>query len=97
MKLDVEHIEAIAKLARLTLAREEKEHYAEELSAVLNYVEMLNEVDTDGVSETTAVGGFVDIVRDDAVVASDPDVREKLILQFPEKKGNLLKVKAVFT
>jgi len=97
MKLDIEAIEQIATLARLDLSKDEKTMYAEQLSVVLDYVEMLDEVNTDGVEETTQVTGLKDVVREDVVVECPKDVRDKLIEQFPEREGDLLKVKAVFT
>lgn len=96
MKLTPEQIEAIAQLARLDLTDREKKMYAEQLSVVLDYIEMLDEVDTAGVEETCQVTGLEDIVREDVALECDEETRQKLINQFPDKMGNLLKVKAVF-
>ena len=96
MKLDIEQIEQIATLARLDLSAKEKKMYAEQLSVVLDYVEMLNEVNTDGVAETCQVTGLEDVVREDVVDACDEETRAKLLDLFPEKEGDLLKVKGVF-
>ena len=91
-----QQIEQIATLARLELTEKEKKMYAEQLSAVLDYMEMLNEVNTDGVEETCQVTGLEDVVRRDEMKESDPEVVKKLVEAFPEKQGRLLKVKAVF-
>jgi len=96
MKLTVQEIEQIAKLARLELSEDEKEMYAEQLSAVLDYIEILNEVDTEGVQETCQVTGLEDVVREDVERVKSNEEREKLRALFPERMGNLLKVKAVF-
>ena len=96
MKLEIEDIELIADLARLHLTDEEKERYADQLSAVFDYISMLNEVDTTGVAETCQVTELEDVVREDVVAQSDEETRKKIIAQFPDKVGNLLKVKAVF-
>ena len=96
MKLDIEAIEQIATLARLDLSKDEKTMYAEQLSVVLDYVEMLDEVNTDGVEETTQVTGLEDVVREDVVEDCSKEVRDKLVEQFPERQKDLLKVKAVF-
>jgi len=96
MKLTPQEIEDIAKLARLELTSKEKKKYAEELSVVLDYIEMLNEVDTDGVEETSQVTGLEDVVREDEVNECSEETKKKIIDQFPEKMGKLLKVKAVF-
>lgn len=96
MKLTPQEVENIAKLARLELSAKEKKMYAEQISVVLDYVEMLNEVDTEGVEETCQVTELEDVVREDEVVESDEETKKKIIDAFPEKMGKLLKVKAVF-
>lgn len=96
MKLDKSDIEYIADLARLHLTEDETSRYAEQLSVVLEYVEMLNEVDTTGVEETCQVTGLEDVVREDIAEPCDESTRKAIIAQFPTKVGDLLKVKAVF-
>ncbi len=44
-----EEVREVAKLARLELTEDEMSTYAEQLTKVLDYVELLNEVDTEGV------------------------------------------------
>ena len=97
MKLTPDEIEAIAKLARLELSSAEKIKYAEQLSVVLDYIGILNEVDTENVPETCQVTGLVDVTRADVIQDCPEDIKQKLIAQFPEKLGNLLKVKAIFS
>ena len=96
MKLTTNQIEQIATLARLELSEKEKTMYAEQLSVVLDYIEMLNEVNTDGVLETCQVTGLEDVYREDVAVDTDEETKNKLINSFPKKMGRLLKVKAVF-
>jgi len=97
MKLTPEKIGKIATLARLDLNDQEKEKYAEELSVVLDYIEMLNEVNTDDIEETCQVTGLKNVMREDKVVECDEKIKNKIIKQFPDKKGDLLKVKAIFS
>ena len=66
------------------------------LTVVLDYIEMLDEVDTEGVDETCQVTGLEDIVRSDEERGTSDEEREKLLDLFPEKMGDLLKVKGVF-
>ncbi|MBT3419373.1 MAG: Asp-tRNA(Asn)/Glu-tRNA(Gln) amidotransferase subunit GatC [Candidatus Magasanikbacteria bacterium] len=96
MKLTEKDIEKIALLARLELSEEEKTMYAGQLSVVLDYVEMLNEVDTTMVEETCQVTGLEDVFREDEVEEESNETKEKIIEQFPQKVGRLLKVQAVF-
>lgn len=97
MKLTNEKVGQIATLARLHLTEEEKSRYADQLSVILDYIEILNEVDTDGVEETCQVTGLHDVVREDVIQKSSEELRKKIIANFPEKSGDLLKVKAVFS
>ncbi len=97
MALTRKEIEDIALLARLELTEQEKEMYAEQLSAVFAYISQLNEVDTSSVEETNQVTGLEDVTREDEVVACTEETRKKIISQFPDRMGDLLKVKGVFT
>ncbi len=96
MKLTPQKIEEIAKLARLELSEKDKGMYAEQLTAVLDYIEQLNEVDTEGVPETCQVTGLENVVRADVAEPCSPEMRAKIIVAFPEKLDKILKVKAVF-
>lgn len=55
MNLDEKTITKIAKLARIRIKDEEKAHYARELSSMMNFVEQLQEVNTDNVPIMTSV------------------------------------------
>ena len=96
-KLSVRDIEQIATLARLKLSDEEKERYADQLSVVFEYMDILQEVETNDVPETCQVTGLEDVVRQDKATPCDEETRQKLIDAFPERVGNLLKVPAVFS
>ncbi len=61
----------IAKLARLTLKPEEIDTMTKELSSILTYIELLNEVDTSSVDPTAQVTGLTNTLRDDIIVPSE--------------------------
>jgi aspartyl-tRNA(Asn)/glutamyl-tRNA(Gln) amidotransferase subunit C len=96
MKLSTEEIEDIARLARLELSEAEKTMYAEQLSAVLDYMKILDEVDTTNVEETTQVTGLMDVTREDDVEVISEEQRKNLLASFPERNGEMLEVKEVF-
>ena len=96
MKIDKNEIEKIADLARLDLTEEEKIKYAKNLSDVLDYMKILDEVDISGVEDTSQTTGLKNIYREDVVISSEDLVVEKLIEAFPEKIRGQLKVKQVF-
>lgn len=65
MKLTKEQVQHIARLARLKLTPEEEERYAAQLTDILTYVEVLKELDTKGVPETSQVTGLSNVTRED--------------------------------
>ena len=65
----------IAKLARLRVTDAEVEKFATELTSILQYVDMLGEVNTKNVKPTAQVTGLTNAFRDDVIRtdASSPD------------------------
>lgn len=53
MKLDRSHVQHVAKLARLRLSEEEEVRFVAQLSEILEAVDALQAVDTEGVPPTT--------------------------------------------
>lgn len=62
-----EQVEHVAKLARLALTDEEKELYTKQLSKILDYIDQLNEVNTEGVEPMTQPIPKVNVMREDIV------------------------------
>lgn len=58
----------LAKLSRLKLTDEEIEKFRSELTEILQYVEKLDAVNTDGLEPTYQVTGLKNVMRDDEVV-----------------------------
>ncbi|MDD5623256.1 MAG: Asp-tRNA(Asn)/Glu-tRNA(Gln) amidotransferase subunit GatC [Candidatus Peribacteraceae bacterium] len=67
MALSPAQVRHIAKLARLEISDAEVEKYARELSAILDYVEKLKEVKTEGVEPTAQVTGQANVFRSDVI------------------------------
>ena len=64
-------VKHIAKLARLQLTPEEVEKMAKELTSILQYVDMLSEVDTTNVEPIAQVTGLTNALREDIVRPSE--------------------------
>jgi aspartyl-tRNA(Asn)/glutamyl-tRNA(Gln) amidotransferase subunit C len=92
-KQEVKHI---AKLARLSLAKKEEGKLQKELSAILDYIEKLKEVDIKGVEPTSHSIPVKNIFREDKVKKADLKAKKKLVDKFPARKDNYLKVKSIF-
>jgi aspartyl-tRNA(Asn)/glutamyl-tRNA(Gln) amidotransferase subunit C len=78
MKLTKEDVKKIANLARLGLTDEEIERFAPQLTDILSYVALLDEVDTTGVPETCQVTGLASVSREDVVDQSLSTTEELL-------------------
>ncbi len=70
MKLTLEEVQHVARLARLGLTDEEMVLMQEQLSSILTHIDALNELDTDAISPTAQVIDLVNVLRDDSVSPS---------------------------
>ena len=91
-KKEVDHI---AKLARLGLTEKEKEKFKKELSAILDYIRQLEELDISKVQPTSHSVWMENVMREDKTRSLNPEVRKKLVEAAPEKKKGYIKVKAI--
>lgn len=90
MKLTLEQVRHVARLARLTLSPAEEERYVRQLGEVLGYVEALSEVDTSAVAPTAHAAEVPNPMRDDVVVPSlDP---EAALANAPARSGTAVAV-----
>ena len=65
MKIDNTTLDKIAKLAKINIKNEEREKLMSDMSAILEWVEKLNEVDIDGVEPITQMTHELNRVRPD--------------------------------
>ena len=65
MAISKKDVEKIAELARLDLSPVEIDLYQKQLSSILDYVNMLQEVNTENVEPTSQVTGLQNVVRED--------------------------------
>jgi aspartyl-tRNA(Asn)/glutamyl-tRNA(Gln) amidotransferase subunit C len=84
----------LAQLARIELTDAEKEKFSEQISSILEYIKQIEEVDTSKVKSIDHHGNLANVSRPDSVKPY-PAAKE-IIKQWPEKYGNLNKVKRVF-
>ena len=93
--LNKEDIKHIADLARLELSEEELELYGGQLSAVLEYINQLKEVDTTDVEPTAQVTGLENVWREDKIEPWREDEAQAALRQAPEIEDNQVKVRRV--
>lgn len=93
MKLSHAEVEHIAELAKLGLTKEEKERFREQLSAILEYAERLQGLDTEAIPPTATVLPLRNVMRPDEVKPSFPP--EDILANAPDSEGECFRVKAV--
>ncbi len=93
MPLEPSEVKHIASLARIGLTDEEIEMFGEQLSQILEQFEVLNELDTSGVTPTGHASGLQTIMRED--LAEDSLDSEDVLKNAPRREGEFFRVNAV--
>ena len=89
-KIDEQLVKKVAKLSRLDLTEVEITAFSAQLSAILEYVEKLNELDTTGVEPLAHCLPVSNVFRED-VVKDSLDV-EQALANAPQRDENFFKV-----
>ena len=89
-----ETIEYVGILAKLELSDAEKEEAKKDMEKMLDYIDTLNELDTDGVEPMSHVFPVHNVFREDVVTNSDD--RDNLLANAPEQKDGCYKVPKTF-
>jgi len=93
MKLSRDQVLHIAELAKLSLTDEETALFAEQLSDILEYAEMLNDLDTEAISPTAQAIYMRNITRPDEVRPSLTP--EEALANAPQRQDGYFKVKPI--
>ncbi len=93
MSVNAEQVRHVARLARLALSDEEIDRMVPELNNILQWVEQLEEVDTEGVEPLTAVIANQLRLRDDVV--NDGNYRDDVLKNAPEAQHGFFAVPKV--
>lgn len=89
-----ETIEYVGILAKLDLSEEEKEQAKKDMSRMLDYIDKLNELDTEGVEPMSHVFSVNNVFRSDEVANGDDS--ENMLLNAPQKKEGAYMVPKTF-
>jgi aspartyl-tRNA(Asn)/glutamyl-tRNA(Gln) amidotransferase subunit C len=92
IKIDDKLIDHLSKLARLTF--EETERLKSDLQKIIDYFEILSEVDTEGIEPM-----YTPIEEPCKLRESEPKSHENveaIIENFPEKEGRFIKVPSIY-
>jgi len=89
-----ETIEYVGILAKLELSAEEKEQAKKDMANMLDYIDTLSELDTEGVEPMSHVFPVNNVFREDIVTNADD--RDNIILNAPKvKDGSFMVPKTV--
>jgi aspartyl-tRNA(Asn)/glutamyl-tRNA(Gln) amidotransferase subunit C len=89
-RIDQEQVRKVAKLSRLELTEAEVEEFTGQLSAILDYVEKMNELDTAGVEPLAHCLPISNVFREDSIRESLGT--EKTLANAPQRDGAFFKV-----
>ena len=88
--IDDDTIEYVSILAKLELSEEEREQAKKDMGRMLDYIDKLGELDTEGVEPMSHVFPVQNVFREDIVTNSD--TREQLLANAPEQKDGMFMV-----
>ena len=92
--LDKKMIHKLIQLSRINTSEAEEEKLLKDLSAIIDYVNLLEEVNTDDVPPCTMVlEDLGNVMREDVVSTIMP--REKLLMNAPDQIGGMIRVPPV--
>jgi aspartyl-tRNA(Asn)/glutamyl-tRNA(Gln) amidotransferase subunit C len=93
MKIDREQLDKIAHLSRLEFDEKDAEKMMKDMTAIVNWVEKLNEVNTDGVEPLTTMTYEINVFREDEVKEHLP--HDRALVNAPKKDKDYFRVPKV--
>jgi aspartyl-tRNA(Asn)/glutamyl-tRNA(Gln) amidotransferase subunit C len=95
MKIDLQTIETVAHLARLEVKEADKQGLLDDMNKILDFMDKLNEVDTEGVEPLVYMTEEVNILREDEI--KQVISRTEALQNAPEQDGKFFRVAKVIT
>lgn len=93
MGITINDVKHVAILSRLGLNDDELQKYEEELNDVLNFMEKLNELDTQGIEPTSHVLDIYNVFRTD-IIEKSLDL-EDVLANAPDRDDDCFKVPSI--
>jgi len=93
MAITREEVRHVATLFRLGLSEEDIARFQEQLSQIIDYFQVLQQVDTEGVEPTSHTLALENVMRDDEPRPSFP--AEDILANAPIPEGGFFRVRAV--
>lgn len=83
MQITKELVQYVAELSRIKLSEQDAENMQNDLGAIVNYMEILNKLDTDSVEPLSHIFNITNVMREDKVVESYD--RAEILKNAPER------------
>ena len=93
MSIDKDKIKHISKLARISLDSKKTDTLAKDLSSIFNFIEQLNELNTDKIEPLASI--LNQPLRSRADVVNDGKIRDKILKNSPQKNEEFFVVPKV--
>lgn len=90
MAISKDEVRYVAKLARIKIPEDNLDDFTQQLDKILNYIEKLNQLDTQNVAPTSHVLGLKNVFRKDEPKPSLAN--EEVLRNAPEKENGHFKV-----
>lgn len=91
--IDTKTVKHVANLVRLGISEEEAQKFSGQFSSIIDYFNMLNEVDTENVPPASENPNNKNVLREDVVQPSMD--REEFLKNVPQREGGYVKVPTV--
>ena len=89
-RITEDQVKKVAELARLKLDNNEVKHHAKQIEKILDYINQLEKIDTNGVPSTTRAIEVVNVLRSDA--NNKFKNRDELLNLAPDRENDFFKV-----
>ncbi|KPK46728.1 MAG: glutamyl-tRNA amidotransferase [Dehalococcoidia bacterium SM23_28_2] len=93
MAITREEVQHVAMLFRMSLSEEEIAKFQQQLSQIIDYFQILQELDTEGVPPTSNPLALENVMRDDEPRPSFPT--EDILANAPRSERDFFRVRAV--
>lgn len=92
-KISEEQVRHVAHLAKLAITDEEVHQFRNQLEAIINFSEQLNELDTTDVEPTTHVLNLHNVFRED--IATEGLPKDEVLQNAPQQEAGQFKVPSI--
>ena len=96
-RITSDDVRKVAKLCRLEIPEDDIEKYSNQLEGILEYIAQLERIDTLIVPPTTRAVEVVNVFREDTIVSSSSDVRDKILDLAPQREGEFFRVPKILS